>query len=60
MLFCHLLIFIKCHLFEKEIKNTLLVSNCLVGPNLGPKCSQRLSSDHKNRNWLVKISISQL
>ena len=60
MLFGHLWIFFYIFFFfsKKSFRNTIRVSNNLVpdearrfvGPDLGPNCLQRLSTDEKTRH----------
>ena len=49
---------------KKTFRNTIRVSNSLdtdqaqrfVGPDLGPNCLQRLSTDDKIRHWRKKVN----
>ena len=41
------LLFFKINFQKKSIRNTINVSNSLVGSDFGPNCFQRLSADNK-------------
>ena len=65
MFYCRLLTLFKINFFKNSITNTIRVSNGLdsdqdrrsVGPDLGPNCLQRLSTDDNSLRSKERVII---